>query len=319
MIDGAIVRDAAGVASAHARERGDTIPPRAFEKDFWVTQCLRAIYASELGNQILFKGGTSLSKAYQLIARFSEDIDLLIDPVDESEAAMESLFDELRTAAMGALPNGSVQRDVGEPGFSRDIRIRPDFLTPKQSGLLSDIKLEAGRRGGPVPSEVMRIRPMLADELDDLDGEEFESFDVKVLHPSRTLVEKLGVVRNLGQTIHEGGEIRPTNPAGRHFYDIFQLLADDCVAMQHLHSVGDFTEILRDCEEITARYFGSAQVLDESFADVATFADDTIWSDLKPAYEYAKSTLLYNPSTAPDWDEIRERVRDNRKLLTPTP
>jgi Nucleotidyl transferase AbiEii toxin, Type IV TA system len=319
MIDGAIIRDAAGVASARARDRGDTIPARAFEKDFWVTQCLRAIYASTLRDQILFKGGTSLSKAYQLIERFSEDIDLLIDPVDESETAMETLFDELRTVALDALPNGSVKKDEGESGFSRDIRILPDFLTPRHSGLLSEIKLEAGRRGGPVPSEIMSTRPMLADELDDLKGEEFESFGVKVLHPSRTLVEKLGVVRNLGQKIREGGEIKSTNPAGRHFYDIFQLLAEDGVAVQHLHSDGDFTTILRDCEEITRRFFGSAPVLEESFADVDTFSDDSIWSTLQPVYEQAKSTLLYNPSTAPDWDAIRERVRDNRKLLTPKP
>jgi hypothetical protein len=319
MIDGSIIRDAAGVASVRARDRGDTIPARAFEKDFWVTQCLRAIYASTLKDQILFKGGTSLSKAYQLIERFSEDIDLLIDPVDDTKAAMESLFDELGTVALGALPTGSGRKETGDPGLSRDIRLSPNFLTAKQSGLLSEIKLEAGRRGGPVPSEVMSIRPMLADELEELEGEEFESFDVKVLHPSRTLVEKLGVVRNLGQKIREGGEIKSTNPAGRHFYDIFQLLAEDGVAVQHLRSDADFTTIVRDCEEITSRFFGGALVLEESFADVDTFADDTIWSTLQPVYEQAKSTLLYNPSTAPDWDAIRERVRDNRKLLTPKP
>lgn len=47
------------------------------EKDYWVTETLRVI-ASEFGRGVVFKGGTSLSKAHDLIGRFSEDIDLLV-------------------------------------------------------------------------------------------------------------------------------------------------------------------------------------------------------------------------------------------------
>ena len=55
------------------------LPSYSIEKDAWVTLVLRMLFASEISDQIVFKGGTSLSKGYNLIDRFSEDIDLAID------------------------------------------------------------------------------------------------------------------------------------------------------------------------------------------------------------------------------------------------
>jgi len=55
-------------------------PLQAVEKDWWATQALRAIFSTEYAPDILFKGGTSLSKGYGLIDRFSEDVDLAINP-----------------------------------------------------------------------------------------------------------------------------------------------------------------------------------------------------------------------------------------------
>ena len=52
---------------------------RAIEKDWWVTMTLRALFSCECAKHIVFKGGTSLSKAWNLIERFSEDIDIAID------------------------------------------------------------------------------------------------------------------------------------------------------------------------------------------------------------------------------------------------
>ena len=54
-------------------------PPHLLEKDIWVVWTLSAIYKSNLSNKLTFKGGTSLSKVYQIIDRFSEDIDLTYD------------------------------------------------------------------------------------------------------------------------------------------------------------------------------------------------------------------------------------------------
>lgn len=63
------------------QKTGDTIGLLAFavEKDWWVMQTLSIIFEMEIGKYLVFKGGTSLSKAWNLINRFSEDIDLAID------------------------------------------------------------------------------------------------------------------------------------------------------------------------------------------------------------------------------------------------
>jgi predicted nucleotidyltransferase component of viral defense system len=55
------------------------LPPFAIEKDAWVTLVLRMLFTSDLFEHIVFKGGTSLSKVFDLIKRFSEDVDLAID------------------------------------------------------------------------------------------------------------------------------------------------------------------------------------------------------------------------------------------------
>jgi len=55
------------------------LSPDAIEKDWWVTMTLRALFSCDCADHIVFKGGTSLSKAWNLIERFSEDIDIAID------------------------------------------------------------------------------------------------------------------------------------------------------------------------------------------------------------------------------------------------
>jgi predicted nucleotidyltransferase component of viral defense system len=55
------------------------LPAKAIEKDWWVTLCLNASFLLPYSDHIIFKGGTSLSKGWDLIERFSEDIDLAID------------------------------------------------------------------------------------------------------------------------------------------------------------------------------------------------------------------------------------------------
>ena len=65
-------------AAEHFREQG--LRPAIIEKDYYVTEALRVI-AATAGDKVIFKGGTSLSKGWNLIQRFSEDIDIFLDPL----------------------------------------------------------------------------------------------------------------------------------------------------------------------------------------------------------------------------------------------
>ena len=74
MIDNA---EKAAIFTQIATQKG--MKPFAVEKDWWVSRTLEIIFQMPIAKHLVFKGGTSLSKAWKLIHRFSEDIDLAID------------------------------------------------------------------------------------------------------------------------------------------------------------------------------------------------------------------------------------------------
>ena len=71
------IEDKQAIFQAIASEKG--MSPFAVEKDWWVSKTLEIIFQLEIAKHLVFKGGTSLSKAWKIINRFSEDIDLAID------------------------------------------------------------------------------------------------------------------------------------------------------------------------------------------------------------------------------------------------
>lgn len=75
------------------------------EKDYWVTFVLYNLYKSQLGKEIVFKGGTALSKCYHIIERFSEDIDLIIlKNESQSDHYWKKKLKEITTAVTKLLP-----------------------------------------------------------------------------------------------------------------------------------------------------------------------------------------------------------------------
>ena len=107
-----------------AEKRG--MSPFAVEKDWWVMQTLTVIFEMEVGRHLIFKGGTSLSKAWKLIERFSEDIDLVInrDYLGYSGALSKREITNLRKTA-GEFTSGKffdeLQSRLADKGFS-DLR-----------------------------------------------------------------------------------------------------------------------------------------------------------------------------------------------------
>lgn len=103
------------------------LPPASVEKDWWVTQVLKALYTLPYSNHTSFKGGTSLSKCWGLIERFSEDIDLGLDREYlgfEGELSKTQISDKLRRAAC-AFVRESIQHDLRKAlidlGLSEDL------------------------------------------------------------------------------------------------------------------------------------------------------------------------------------------------------
>ncbi len=109
-----LAADPAGVSVVAAQVADETgIPAAHVEKDFWVTEVLRGVVASATEAQVVvvFKGGTSLSKAYRLIERFSEDVDVLVVlPDDATKGKRDGILKTLvdgAAAATGLVPVSS--------------------------------------------------------------------------------------------------------------------------------------------------------------------------------------------------------------------
>jgi len=213
------------------------IGPIVIEKDFWVCYTLKELFSSEfLKDKIMFKGGTSLSKVFHLIERFSEDIDLILDwkeileddPYGERSKNKQDRYnrnmdvESRRYIAEKILPE--VQRILGGICTVEIHDDDPDNIlihypgSFKSAYVSNTIKLEIGAKASWVPSSSFVISPYSAQEFPEV----FENptCTVNAVHAERTFWEKATI---LHQEAH-----RPENkpqPGGysRHYYDMIKL------------------------------------------------------------------------------------------------
>ena len=151
-------------ATEHFRDRG--LRPALIEKDYYVTEALRIVAAND-GEKIIFKGGTSLSKGWDLIERFSEDVDIFLDPLAfrpvlgarAINRELKRLRDSLNAhPALAFLKEGS--NTIG--GFGRSDR----FVYAQRFGgpgeVSGQVLVEAGTASGREPTETVELRSYLA-------------------------------------------------------------------------------------------------------------------------------------------------------------
>ena len=133
------------------------VDPSAVEKDYWATEVLRsAVAPHDDVDQVVFKGGTSLSKAHGIIERFSEDIDLLVI----SRLTGKPLKRLLRAIADRASVELGVSHEREHEGRGY-LNARDSYPARRDAGFLtSGVLLEMGSRGGPSPNEQRPIRSL---------------------------------------------------------------------------------------------------------------------------------------------------------------
>lgn len=222
------------------------LPAESVEKDFWVCLTLRELFAlPSFGEQLAFKGGTSLSKCWKLIERFSEDIDLVLDravlgigktpskkqadkipkkfsPIVQGEiktALQHSLISLLPAQAKWSLTMAPLEED---PDQQTIIFSYPTvFLTQgnTQPYIRKVVKIEMGARSDTEPSETVSIQPYLYDAFPGILGD--GAFIVKAVSPLRTFWEK---VLLLHEESFRPLEKSRKSPLARHYYDVWRLI-----------------------------------------------------------------------------------------------
>ena len=286
----------------------------AVEKDYWVTQALRVL-ADEFPNDFVFKGGTSLSKGYGLIERFSEDIDLLIIAGSRGRGAVDRLMKDMGAAVartMGATP----QSEHAERGIHRTYRIAYPTERPQTTAIGQSVLLEMGVRGGDHPSRRVEIRTLLGDVIHDAGTDvsgfvDLERFAVSVLHPGRTLLEKLYAIHAEATRLQADPSKPATARFGRHFYDVSRLLADDEVAA-FLADDTTVEAVLEEIEQVSHQHFATRAVgelrPEGGFRHSPAFDLSSDVSDrLRVAYESDIEDLSYG-TAPPTWEEICGQV-----------
>lgn len=297
------------------------LPPIAVEKDYWLSQALRCMTTTSLSD-FLFKGGTSLSKAYALIERFSEDIDILIIPGDRGPGARDALMKALGdSAAEGTGGEAKSHPDV-ERGTHRTRLITYPHAHEGALAIEPTIRLEMGIRGGSHPYEARKIAPLLfevlrSSDIDPLSFEDLQPFNVHVLAPGRTLLEKLVIVHQEALRMEEDPNSQIKTRAGRHMYDIMKLLSSD-LCSDVLDDKSQFDEIIEDIGRVNEQYFdGNSKVRpDDGFAASSAFELGSMANDrLKLDYEETMPDLYYGKGHLPTWAEICEFVLENKGRL----
>ena len=254
------------------------IIPSLVLKDYWVTRVLRAIAGDpELRGQVLFKGGTSLSKGWGLIDRFSEDVDLLLTgdgfgPVPTEPRAREKRMKRLRSRIEADTPlrlpdQKSLSRKEWIFFYGRfDYNITIRYPLPSRAtaaGLTSSdwVLVEAGFRGGPQPHENRPIGSLIAEFLVNEPGaagvikdysQDSTSFGMDALKPERTLAEKLLLLHERMSRGVEGARKVPT----RHYYDTAMLWERSPEVRRCVES-GAIAELVREAAVISNTYFGA--------------------------------------------------------------
>lgn len=316
------------------------IPALAVEKDYWVCQALRAMEAAHPGVTV-FKGGTSLEKM-GIVARFSEDLDLIVTgSIGGGKAGpkfLKTLCEAAQTATGGTLTDG---RHSGKPGsLGRPASARRPAVEPREGTLgykvnlsipvvarastgtavadPSSILLELGQSTGHDPNEPREVTSLLARQLSaTVNVSEFPdlaAFSVRMLHPGRTLVEKLLRVNTFASMSPDHHKEHSWTRIGRQYYDIWALLGREDV--RGFFARDDLDATITDCLAQSVRFGGDLPIPRGGFAaSPAFYPRSHVIPRLRVEHANAMRDLYYGPGAGPSFDSVLHRVLEYGILL----
>jgi hypothetical protein len=302
------------VFNAIAAQKG--MKPFAVEKDWWVSRTLEIIFQMNIAQHLVFKGGTSLSKAWKLINRFSEDIDLAIDRefFGFTGNLGKNQRDNLRKTA-GIYTTGTFFKELEEEfkkrGFhnldfkiieakdsDQDPRVLeiyyPNVIPAETDYILPRVQIEVSCRSLREPFSVKSFGALVDEEYADKEFAE-PLFEVTTVNAERTFLEKVFL---LHEEFHRPAEKIRVDRLSRHLYDIFHLskagiaeqaindkvLYETIVAHRFIFSrVGNVDYNLHNPK--TVNPIPIASKMEEWKTDYAKMKEDMIYEEDKPSFE----------------------------------
>jgi len=303
------------------------------EKDFWVCWTLNALYhrLPKSGPRLLFKGGTSLSKAYGLIQRFSEDIDVTVFRDDLGQGAsvkdLEALSGKKRQARLDAIRDacqayvtgdlrkalaailaedtggvGRVEVDAEDPDGQTLLIWYPE-VEPRDAGYVRPaVRIESGAKSALDPNRSARIQPYVAEDTEGLD---LTVADVTTIEPNRTFWDKIVIVHGLRRWFERRGVLRHEGQRiSRHYYDLHCLLASG----EGKAALAD-ADLAADCVAHARMFFNRtdfdlASAKPGSFAIIPTIE---MVESLRRDYANTKAMIF---GSAPEFDAVLASIAE---------
>ena len=306
------------------------IPFPIIEKDFWVVWTLERLFAlEELKSHLTFKGGTSLSKVYGLIERFSEDIDVSIekdflgfgsaekDPEQaksgkKQKAALDSLAEACSSYVqneMATLLKKSITEELGTAEGWQLIRDSKDpqalvfeypNITPRGDYIHQAIKIEMGARSEHWPVSEHKVQSFVKKALQEKVTE--PESKIRVLNAERTFWEKATL-------LHQHAHLPETKALpqrlSRHFYDFFQLLHSEVKDK----ALSDLTLLNRVADHKNIYFASGWANYDTARKGTLKLSPlERVVDELERDYTLMESMFYGNPR--PDWKLILKTIKE---------
>jgi hypothetical protein len=296
------------------------------EKDIWVCWVLQTLFSIPDAHPMAFKGGTSLSKVYDIIDRFSEDVDITLDyrhfgddfdpfSPEVSKTKIRKFSDQLKGYVQTyandvVVPAIKAAATSSLPGSTHNIRIDetgekiwfgyPSVVENQDEYLKSEVLIELGGRNVIDPNEHHEICPYVASLTD---GLEFPQATVTVLSPSRTFWEKATLIH---VECNRGRLKESPDRLSRHWYDLTRIALHD-TGISAISDRALFEDVIKHKE---AFYNASYAKYDEcSNGRLRLLPDDDEMPSLKADYgKMIAAGMMY--TAAPEFSEIIEQVRE---------
>jgi predicted nucleotidyltransferase component of viral defense system len=307
------------------------ISPLLIEKDFWVTWTLNALFASNsYAHNLTFKGGTSLSKAFGYIQRFSEDIDVTIDKgklgYDPQKLASRKQRDRqilvLKEKAVDYVDNTivphlrqvvkntvssnaewEIEKDLNDP---LNIRFHyPSLINlPESSYIKQSILIEFGIRGEIEPHDTKTISSYVQEKFEDIVKE--ARTPIRVLSPVRTFWEKVTL-------IHTENHRPPHKPIpdrlSRHYYDVFQLISQGV----EKKAIKDIPLLLDVIQQKSIFFQSSWSSYGTALPNTISLCpNERLQRDLESDYKMTQQMIF---GKAPPFEEILQRIQKLEETL----
>lgn len=300
------------------------------EKDWWVTAVLRTIFKLPYSKELSFKGGTNLSKCWNLIHRMSEDIDIAINREFlgfAGELSRTQVSDKLRRAAcsfvrermLSDIKSGLIEQGISQDLFDAWVNVTPISTTDPEiiyvayKPLYSDVeyikpqvKIEISGRSMAEPVDKVKIKSFIGEVIETTALDE-RSVEVNAVVPERTFLEKLFLLHE--EFAKPTSQIR-VERMSRHLYDIDQML-DTPIAMSALANEELYCQVIEHRRKfIGLKGFDYSTLVKASIHFVPEGKTREKWAN-----DYKNTTMSMVLGEHRSFDEVMTRLEEFNRVI----